>query len=248
MRSESMCPNATEYDDVSMSPPPLRRSVSIAPCAPMIKRKVRPLTMLAFEDRERDQRQLQLQQELLREEPEQEPPVPAQPKKKIIAPPMKYDLLTATPTTVYNHMLKLTQNDTTAANYVESIKPMLAAQREIVFGYIPAPPNANITRQVIGLKGYFFKMTTACCGVYFIWHDHEANVFLFWGPSTFKVVKAMNSIRWRIFKYCEVYTPERSLAPEPEEDDGDDESDEYADMPGLISMGNSPDYEHPEQC
>ena len=91
-------------------------------------------------------------------------------------------------------------------------------------------------------------MTTTCCGVYFIWHDRDSNSFLFWGPSTFKTVKAMNSIRWRIIKYCELAQDETD----------DDETDD--DMPGLvsmdeiramdesISMGNTPDYEHPEPC
>jgi hypothetical protein len=153
-------------------------------------------------------------------------------KKKIMAPPMQYDLRHADASIVYEHIKELTKNDQAAALYLEQIKPALYAPKPVVFGYIPAPPNEEITRKVIGVKGYFFKMTTACCGVYFIWHDKTANTFLFWGPSVFKTVKAMNSIRWRIIKFCE-------MAEDQDETDDD--------MPSLISMGNTPDYEHPEQ-
>ena len=175
-------------------------------------------------------------------------PEPKPMKKKIMAPPMQYDLRKANASLVYQHIKELTKNDQAAALYLEQIKPALYSPKPVVFGYIPAPPNEEITRKVIGSKGYFFKMTTTCCGVYFIWHDRDSNSFLFWGPSTFKTVKAMNSIRWRIIKYCELAQDETD----------DDETDD--DMPGLvsmdeiramdesISMGNTPDYEHPEPC
>jgi hypothetical protein len=190
-------------------------------------------------------------------------------KKKITAPPMRYDLRRADAATVYHHLKELTKDDQAATQYLEQIKPALysAAPKSIVFGYIPAPPNADITRQVIGTQGYFFKLTTTCCGIYFIWHDKTANTFLFWGPSTFKTVKAMNSIYWRIVKYCEMAKEERQRRQQQQEEDDDDYSDlpdliyytgntpdkqqeyddEYSDMPALISMGNTPDHEHPEQ-
>ena len=70
----------------------------------------------------------------------------------------------------------------------------------------------------------------------------------------------MNSIRWRIFKYCQMYDAEASNAepsnaePSNAEDETDDETDD--DMPGLVSMeecqklscGSEPDHEHPEPC
>jgi hypothetical protein len=196
-------------------------------------------------------------------------------KKKITAPPMRYDLRMADASTVYQHIKELTKDDQAASQYLEQIKPALysAAPKSIVFGYIPAPPNADITRQVIGTQGHFFKLTTTCCGAYFIWHDKTANTFLFWGPSTFKTVKAMNSIYWRIVKYYEMAKEEwqrqkqKQKQQQPQEEDDDDYSDlpdlvyytgntpdqqqeyddDYSDMPVLISTGNTPDHEHPEQ-
>ena len=68
------------------------------------------------------------------------------------------------------------------------------------FGFIPAPPHSEITKRVIGKNGYYFKMTTTLSEVGFIWHNRDTNKFLFWGPSPYNVVKAMNAIRWRIHK------------------------------------------------
>jgi hypothetical protein len=168
-----------------------------------------------------------------------------------MAPPIQYDLRIADAQTVYNHINELTKHNVDSSNYLEQIKPQMFAQtKPLVFGYIPAPPNSSITQQVIGLNGYFFKMTTTVCGIYYIWHDTTENLFLFWGPSTFKVVKAMNSIRWRIVKHMELYRIEQPQVereqPQLSSDDEDDETDD--DMPGLISCGTSPDYEHPEPC
>ena len=216
--------------------------------------------------------------------PEPASPVPAVPdveelesekniKTKIMAPPMHYDLHKADAAFVYSHIKELTKNDTVASEYLEQIKPlMFAQQKPLVFGYIPAPPVEQIVKQVIGSKGYFFKMTTVVSGVYFIWHDTEANMFLFWGPSTFKIVKAMNSIRWRIFKYCQDYSAQqidlvydakcedakcedaKCEDAKHEEDADDDDTDD--DMPALVSMeecqqiscGSVPDNEMPELC
>ena len=243
-RSMSICPESMSSIERSRSPSPVDRSETPSHVlSPRIRRRLEDLA----------------------ETPPPREPEPVQPepvvkpvnvagKKKIMAPPMQYDLHKADAAFVYIHIKVLTENDVVATEYLEQIKPaMFANQRPIVFGYIPAPPVEHIVKQVIGAKGYFFKMTTVVCGVYFIWHEMETNTFLFWGPSIFKTVKAMNSIRWRIFKYYEKYGNGKSESNKQEEADSndaveeDDDDDDYADMPKLISSGNTPDYEHPEQ-
>jgi hypothetical protein len=219
-------------DQEMMSPAPPSRSESVMP-PPAIEKKEKPST-----------RELERPSPLV---------LDGVSKKKVMAPPVHYDLRTGTPEQVCNHIDYVVKFDLASPEYLANLKQQLYARHQkkpIVFGYIPAPPNETITRKIIGANGYFLKMTTACCGIYFIWYDSATNTFLFWGPSTFTVVKALNSIRWRIFKYFEAYQLEsaqaaRSQSPPPESDDDDDE---YADMPGLISSGNTPDYEHPEQC
>jgi hypothetical protein len=74
-------------------------------------------------------------------------------------------------------------------------------QRATIFGFIHAPTIAAITQNVIGSDGYYFKMTTSITGVDYIWHDRYAGVFYVWGSNKFKVVKALNALRWRIHKY-----------------------------------------------
>jgi len=172
-------------------------------------------------------------------------------KKKVMAPPVHYDLKMGTPQQVCNHIDSVVKFDLASPEYLANLKQVLYERHQtkpIVFGYIPAPPNEMITRKIIGANGYYLKMTTACCDVYFIWYDSATNTFLFWGSSTFKVVKALNSIRWRIFKYCDAYQVEESVQAVRSQSPSPESEDEYADMPGLISCGNTPDYEHPEQC
>jgi hypothetical protein len=67
------------------------------------------------------------------------------------------------------------------------------------FGYLPAPANVDLTKQIIGKDGYYFKLTTINTGVDFIWHDRKENHFLFWGPKVC-VVQAMKIIQSRIRK------------------------------------------------
>ena len=143
-------------------------------------------------------------------------------KQKVVVPPMRYVLNAFHSEDVCNQIDVFTKNDPTALEYVERVKVAIKQRtKPTVFGYIPAPPDVDITKQVIGVNGYFFKMTTTLCRVDFIWHDRIANIFHFWGPTTFSVVKALNSIRWRIQKCYE----NRQIACDDED---------YSDMPALV--------------
>jgi hypothetical protein len=75
------------------------------------------------------------------------------------------------------------------------------------FGMFDAPPNSNALKMIIGEDGYFLKLTTRNCDVDIIWHDRQNNRFLFWGPSMYNVIQAMNQIRSRIIKYTVYVTP-----------------------------------------
>ena len=101
-----------------------------------------------------------------------------------------------------------------------------------VFGYLPAPMK-EVSQQVIGTDGYYFKMTTATSGADFIWHDREHGMFLFWASNNFRIVKAMNAIRWRINKYTLLQPVRMVVVDVPKVEEGEDDFD-YSDMPELI--------------
>ena len=174
----------------------------------------------------------------------------SQQKQQIMIPPIKYDLKKATGAEVLNHLHQLMANAALPQSeilsaFMHKLNYRNQTNQPTIVGYIPAPPHADITRQVIGTQGHFFKMTTTLCGVDFIWHDHVNQLFLFWGATTFKVVKALNSIRWRIHK---VYTimaqqQQQKVSPtyevidisEDEAEAEDEDEEDYSDLPDLIS-------------
>ena len=249
-RTPSPCPSpqSLSYSDRSPSPPrracPMARSYCIVP-----------------QDIERTPS--------VQQQPQQQQPPPA-PKKSIIVPPIKYDLRTVGSGDVLRHIDHLLRLNGPAStrDYFRQFREVLESRtgpRSYVYGYLYAPNDVDVTREVIGKDGYYFKMTTTLNGINFIWHDHNDGVFHFWGPTTFKVVKALNAIRWRIHKVYQVKIDEESAAyyrkpltqiKDPYaaavEDISDDE--DYNDMPALvpiteenevsrISSGTQPDYE-----
>ena len=122
---------------------------------------------------------------------------------KVIVPPMRYRLS------------KLTQEETliqignlTRGFYDLPVEVATWIQNDVrsrefsSFGYIPAPPDAELVKQIIGLDGCYFKLTTSTHRVDFIWHDRAKNEFQFLGEYQC-CIRAMNAIRYRICKYVD---------------------------------------------
>jgi len=137
-----------------------------------------------------------------------------QEQQQIMVPPMRYYLQSFTYSQLNKqwHELMASGAFPTRESFNESLVFMNNAHLNSAhgmwsFGYIPAPPHSDITRRVIGKDGYYFKMTTTLSEVEFIWHNRVTNTFLFWGTTNFKVVKAMNTIRWRIHKLYSTMPP-----------------------------------------
>ena len=117
-----------------------------------------------------------------------------------VQPPTWFDLSSGSSTQVLNHIHYLTNGLTLfAEDFVDLLYERIILRPLTTFGYMPAPPNADICKQVIGKDGYYFKLTTNNTDVDFIWHDREKNNFLFWGERT-NVIQAMKIIRSRIIK------------------------------------------------
>ena len=135
-------------------------------------------------------------------------------------PPMHNDLIPVNSFMALNHIKNIAPNVSSdfMIDLYNKLIDRCSSGLPTVFSFIQAPSVKEITQQVIGSDGYYFKLTTIKNGVDFIWHDRDNNLFLFWGPNNFRVTRALNAISWRIRKITDQY------------DDTD-----YSDMPPLIS-------------
>jgi hypothetical protein len=126
-------------------------------------------------------------------------------KPKVIVPPMHYRLAKLTQHEALSQIGSLTRGlydlPPDLANWIHWD---ITSRQFTSFGYIPAPPNVDMVKQIIGIDGYYLKLTTTNCGVDFIWHDRTTNEFHFWGEYQ-RCIKAMNQIRYRICKIVESY-------------------------------------------
>jgi len=155
-------------------------------------------------------------------------------KQPIMVPPMRYPLECIPSSDMRGNFQRLTavgcfptdEAKSEANAFLERVSH--SPLKTWTFGFIPAPPHSEITKRVIGKNGYYFKITTTLSEVGFIWHNRDTNKFLFWGPSPYNVVKAMNAIRWRIHKvYATPPPPPPRLDSHYEiEDISDDEQEE----------------------
>jgi len=128
-----------------------------------------------------------------------------QEKPKVIMPPMRYRLERLTQLEARYQIANLTHGFyDLLPEIADWIHRDISSRQFTSFGYIPAPPNVNMVKQIIGIDGYYLKLTTANCGVDFIWHDRASNEFHFWGEYQ-RCITAMNKIRYRICKMVENY-------------------------------------------
>ena len=138
------------------------------------------------------------------------------PKKNTVAPPTWFNLVKISNYDMLSHISYLT-------NQFRDLPPDLAnwiiydahTRPYSFYGTIPAPPSADLVKQIIGISGYYLKLTTQNSLVDFIWHDRVRNEFQFWGEYQ-SCVKAMKEIRFRICKYVEMYKPVSVAVDSPE--------------------------------
>ena len=120
-----------------------------------------------------------------------------------------------------------------------------------IYGEYTVPSSVDTLKMIIGIKGYYLKLTTTTTGIDLIWHNRENNKFCFWGPSYNTVNNAMNRIRSRIVKYTVYMTPppnppQTNPPPAPmkpkrnnnimkDNNYNSSDNEDYSDMPELIS-------------
>ena len=107
-------------------------------------------------------------------------------------------------------------NDLSEAVYYTVVHNISIHHGKVTYGYLPASQlSAESIKIIVGKQGYYMKMTTAISGAYFLWHDRQKNIFMFWGPRM-SVIKAMYAIQNRIEKYGQ------AAMPVPTDDDVED--------------------------
>jgi hypothetical protein len=99
----------------------------------------------------------------------------------------------------------------TKENLVRNLYHRKMRNQGTIIGVCNAP-NIAIAEQINGKGGYFLKKTTEETGVDLIWYNKWDSTYIFWGPTTFKVVDAMNRICSRIIKYV-VHVPVQQQVP-----------------------------------
>jgi hypothetical protein len=95
-------------------------------------------------------------------------------------------------------------NDLPEAVYCPVVHNISMHHGKVTYGYLPAGQlSTESIKIIVGKEGCYMKMTTAQSGAYFLWHDRQKNIFMFWGTHV-SVIKAMHAIQNRIEKYGKV--------------------------------------------
>ena len=81
--------------------------------------------------------------------------------------------------------------------FVEALKTKITTRGYTFNGFLYAPKELDVIRQVIGKGGCYFHKTTNDCDIDFIWHNRETGQFVFWGDKM-NLIHAMDIIRTRI--------------------------------------------------
>ena len=124
-------------------------------------------------------------------------------KKKVFVPPMRYPLTKLGCFETIMNIVELTHGlKDLPKDVARAIEKDVCSREFSYYGFIPAPPSVDMVKQIIGIDGYYLKLTTQKSGVNFIWHDRDRNEFQFWGDYQ-NCIRAMNEIRYRICKYVD---------------------------------------------
>jgi hypothetical protein len=160
-----------------------------------------------------------MQREPMQREPMQSEPMQSEPmqriKNKIFVPPMRYELIPLTQYQTLSDISKLSKNFANLPqDLVDWIYYDVNSRPYTFFGAIPALQSDDLNKQIIGVEGYYFKLTTQNTGVDFIWHDYCRNEFQFWGDY-YCCIRAMNEIRYRTCKFARQNIATMSLPSSP---------------------------------
>ena len=96
---------------------------------------------------------------------------------------------------VTDNMAKTGESEEFIKKLVDSINEL----EEVYKQELQGSGDTDITKQVIGRKGYYLRLTTEKTGVFFIWHNHANKTYTFWSPTEEALGRAIGVIKHRIY-------------------------------------------------
>ena len=106
--------------------------------------------------------------------------------------------------TVTDNMIKTGESEEFIKKLFSSINDL----EEVYKHEFKGSDNIDITKQVIGRKGHYLRLTTEKTGVFFIWHNHSQKSYTIWSPTEESLEKATGVLKHRIY-----ITTQRTVTP-----------------------------------
>ena len=97
--------------------------------------------------------------------------------------------------TVTDNMAKTGESEEFINKLVVSINEL----DEVFKQELRGSDNVDITKQVIGRKGHYLRLTTDKTGVFFIWHNHTNKKYTIWSPTEEALGRAIGVLKHRIY-------------------------------------------------
>lgn len=128
--------------------------------------------------------------------------------RPFIGPKMFYKFTHLTAEEALTQINKLTDNFAPSSGippeFIENLHNDVEKRGWSLYGFLYAPTNVDVLKQVIGKNGCYFHKTTEECNIDFLWHNREHNRFEFFGQKA-NLIHAMNIIRSRIAKVSAIH-------------------------------------------
>ena len=117
--------------------------------------------------------------------------------------PMYYKILSKGSRVVYHEIKDRTENFKLVSNpeYANNLSTVLNGRNlTVYYGFLNQPDSDDINKRVIGKGGFYLHKTTSDQNVLFIWRNSETKQYEFWSLQRQSLIRAMDSIRYRIHK------------------------------------------------
>jgi len=83
--------------------------------------------------------------------------------------------------------------------FIKNLYDYINKSEEVYKQELPGSEIIDITKQVIGRKGHYLRITTEKTGVFLIWHNHKNKTYTIWSPTEEALQSAIGVINHRIY-------------------------------------------------